>query len=374
MPRAKRAATTTAAKADATPNEARAPKRARQVTRSKASPEDQALQQYGITTDQHDRLSASVADKVIDKLLAMGVIPSPSQPTPTPSTQGPEPGPQQADPVTAQPPGSSAASPTPQHATPVEQQVADQVIQGLAYGESDPLPHPSNITSTPLAYHVGDRLREKIKADIYVDLKLLLPGNAEAPYTLRVDRGQGEPALHLASTNSKPLQSIEQWLTAFNAFQFIYIQAHPDRAQDLLKYCETVRTINHRFGFPAARFYDENFRLLKQQDPQLSYAVTHPELWMNAATIQPPQPFRTRPSSTHQTPRPMQRGFCFAYNSPSTFCNQRPCKFRHACSQCQGPHPKFRCSNNQPAAPTNKPAGKATSATTPTPPNTSRPN
>jgi hypothetical protein len=233
--------------------------------------------------------------------------------------------------------------------------VAETVVQALTYGESNPVPNNmSHSSSTPLAYHVSDKLREKIKAHKYVDFRHLLPGGADQSLTLKVDGGHGDPAIHLASsTPSKPLQTIDQWLSAYTNFQFIFIQAHPHAAQDLLKYCDTIRDLNQRNGFQAAKFYDENFRYLREQVPSLSFANTHAELWVKAATPQGNpshtpqtgnQTFRKQgrtsdPRASKQAPK----GFCFAYNSAGTICNAKQCRYKHACQQCQGTHPLYKC-------------------------------
>jgi len=248
---------------------------------------------------------------------------------------------------------------------PRDREVAETAVQALVYGESNPNTIATVCTSsTPLAYHVSDKLQEKIKTGKYVDLKHLLPGNNDTSYTLRLDSGGGDPAVHLASTTpSKPIPNMDAWLSAFTAFQFIYLQAHPTSAPELLKYMDTVRDIHQRFGFASARFYDENFRLLRERMPELSFGSTHTELWLKAATLQPlsrpiNQPFLGKSGS----PRPRfgatntNRGTCYDFNSRDKRCVSNPCQYRHACSQCQGPHPQFKCRSGPPA--TQTPGGR----------------
>ncbi len=346
------------------------------------APFEDHQEQFGISAEQHERLSESVASKVIDKLVALGIV--------TPGT---------SDPVTLPAGPTNAAGPntqnTRQHvpeilsSPPIMPQaqgaeVAEQVVQALTYGESEQFPHSlAHSSSTPLAYQVSDKLREKIKSDKYVDFRHLLPGSKDQSLTLKVDGGHGDPAIHLASSSpNKPLQSIEQWLTAFTNFQFIYIQAHPHSAADLLKYGDTVRDLNQRCGFQAASFYDENFRYLREQVPSLQFGNTHTELWVKAATphgsMFNSHNFRPKTGRTPQDPRASKggaqapRGFCFAYNSAATICNARPCKYKHSCQQCQGTHPQFKCpSAASPINPTrgpNRAPSTSSSATHPSKP------
>ena len=202
-----------------------------------------------------------------------------------------------------------------------------------------------------------------------MDFKHLLPGASDTSYTLRLDSGKGDPAVHLASTNpSKPINSMEAWLSAYTNFQFIYLQAHPTAAPELLKYQDTVRDLNQRFGFSAAKHYDENFRLLRERLPDLSFGGTHSELWLKAATLQAPprtnQPFLGRSSSprARSAGRSGGRGTCFDYNSQGKRCLVNPCPYRHACSQCQGNHPQYFCrpaGSHQPNQSSSRPARSA---------------
>jgi len=293
----------------------------------------------------------------------------------------------EAQPSLTVPPGATAshednpAAAVPPAPAPREDQVAETAVQALMYGESDPKTPPlADSSSTPLAYHVSDRLREKIKSNKYVDFKHLLPGNADMSYTLRLDSGTGDPAVHLASTTpAKPVNSIDSWLTAYTTYQFVYLQAFPQAGPDLLKYQDTVRDLHRRFGFPAARYYDENFRSLKERVPELSFSSTHSELWLKAATLQAPannsnHPFLGRPNNPRaRHPSPSStKGHCYDYNAKGKWCNNSPCRYPHTCSLCQGPHPQFACKQAA-ASPRNNP-GPSRGARTPSSGLTSTPN
>jgi len=302
--------------------------------------------ELGVTEAQLDKiaervgqqLAKSVAAEVRSALAGAGPNTAPPVPNST-STMGPM-GP------TAPP---AEVNPLP---APRDREAAETAVHALVYGESNPNTITTVCTSsTPLAYYVSDKLQQKIKSGKYVDLKHLLPGNNDSSYTLRLDSGRGDPAVHLASTTpSKPIPNMDAWLSAFTAFQFIYLQAHPTTAPELLKYMDTVRDIHQRFAFASARFYDENFRLLRERMPELSFGNTHTELWLKAATLQP----LSRPTNhpfLRQSGSPGPRsgvantsiGTCYEFNSRDNRCVSSPCQYRHACSHCQGPHPQFKC-------------------------------
>lgn len=273
----------------------------------------------------------------------------------------------------ATPAGASATVEVQEGPQPQEKTVAESAVCALLYGESAPKTNPSCSTSTtPLAYHVPDKLQEKVRAGKYVEFRQLLPGGGDTSYTLRLDSGKGDPSVHLASTTpAKPIASMDAWLSAYTNFQYIYLQANPTSAPDLLKYQDTVRDLHQRFGFQAAKYYDENFRLLRERLPDLSFGSTHSELWLKAATLQAPprtnQPFLGRSGSprARSSGRPAGKGCCFDYNTPGKRCIVNPCPYKHACTQCQGNHPQYFCrpSGPQQAAQSNT----RTPRSTPTP-------
>ena len=63
----------------------------------------------------------------------------------------------------------------------------------------------------------------------------------------------------------KKITNINQWISAFNTFVAIYVVRFPLEAPKLMKYCEIVRDIAAKFGDWV--FYDEQFRLLRQNAP-----------------------------------------------------------------------------------------------------------
>lgn len=338
--RAKRASTAAATKAS-TP-----------AKRSRHTPQPTP---YGITDDQHRRLCQSVAaelkdpmaEAVVSKLVEAGVIPV----NRSASGQNDNRPPPETVPVLEQPPASTSG--TGSAVGEIESAAAAATVHALSYGESAPKLNPANLMSTPLAYHVNDRLKEKVVTDKYVDLKTLLPGNDNPGYTLKVDSSGNEPSIHLASTApTKSLSNIESWLTAFEIYHDIYIEAHPTKSPQLVKYQNKIRALNRKFGFQTARYYDENFRLLRETNPDLDFAISHSEIWMTATTMHSQNPnqnsnFRPKSQSTishtARTTKLTPPGFCFAYHTQGVRCDKQPCKYNHFCFQCRGPHPIFKC-------------------------------
>ena len=77
----------------------------------------------------------------------------------------------------------------------------------------------------------------------------------------------------------RQITSITGWTTAFLIFASVYLEAHPSKGQELLKYCHLIRTSSARFGGWGWKNYDIQFRLRKMRNPERSWATIDSELW-----------------------------------------------------------------------------------------------
>ena len=121
---------------------------------------------------------------------------------------------------------------------------------------------------TSIAISLGTRVSAKIKAKIwqneYVDFgALLASGPPNERLSLSLTQGTSSPSQPLLTLepvqSSKKVQSISQWVTAFNTFVAIYVERAPQDAPKLMKYCEVVRDIAFKTG--EWLFYDEQFTI-----------------------------------------------------------------------------------------------------------------
>lgn len=129
-----------------------------------------------------------------------------------------------------------------------------------------------------LAARVSSKIKAKIWAQEYIDLCSLLslsPSSNSYSLSLKANNeiSSATPKLVL-EPNDKPrrLFHISQWLTAFNTFVAVYTERFPQKAPQLMKYFETVGDIFAKGG--DWRLYDEQFRFLRQSDPNLSLKIT----------------------------------------------------------------------------------------------------
>ena len=108
--------------------------------------------------------------------------------------------------------------------------------------------------SVPLSSRVSAKLKAKIFANEYVDLGALLSSsrNNEGEYPLSMAPSEGSssrPQITLEPLqNAKRIQSIQQWVSAFNIFVSVYSEKFTAETQQLMKYCEVVRDLAQKAG------------------------------------------------------------------------------------------------------------------------------
>ena len=130
-------------------------------------------------------------------------------------------------------------------------------------------PSPNLSSSTPLGFLVSEKIKEKIGGNQFIDLGLLIANHQVADkFNISITNEQNSnPALSLVpNLRPKQIKNIEEWTSAFIVFVAIYSSHHPLEAPRLMKYNETVRDLSKRGGW-AFKNYDENFRMMKQNDP-----------------------------------------------------------------------------------------------------------
>ena len=163
----------------------------------------------------------------------------------------------------------------------------------------------------------------------------------------------GLPASFCLEPASRPknIQSIEVWLQAFHIFVGIYTKKYQHQAPALMKYGQTIQDLASRGQ--NWRFYDENFRFLRQtQHSLVPWRSIHGELWlrsqysMNVTRKHPPvPPIRQNIFSNDSRPRPNNQvpwGYCFKFHRGLTCsgCDS------HTCFKCQGNHRGNQCESN----------------------------
>ena len=182
--------------------------------------------------------------------------------------------------------------------------------------QSHPLqPLPNLSSSTPLGFSVPEKNKEKIWGNRFIDLGLLIANHQVADkFNISITNEQNlNPALSLVpNLRPKQIKNIEEWTSAFIVFVAIYSSHHPLGAPRLMKYMETVRDLSKRGGW-AFKNYDENFRMMKQNDPSWPCDVMHSEYWMRATltTGQNVNNSNNQSFREPQTRQPNSENLCF---------------------------------------------------------------
>ncbi|XP_062578803.1 uncharacterized protein LOC134240736 [Saccostrea cucullata] len=186
-----------------------------------------------------------------------------------------------------------------------------------------------------LGHNVPNNVKIKIANGEYINLGILLnnipetdPNDDTKYFSLKDGK--------LAVTNkpkAKPITDIQVWTDAFLIFSTIYASAHPHAAVSLLKYMHTIRLGASRIMGLGWRDYDIQFRLKKERNPVLSFAVVDQELWLlymynRPMTVQTVQGSEPKPPSLK----------CYDFNYKGT-CPRQQCQYSHTCILCSQPHP-----------------------------------
>ncbi|EDO40678.1 predicted protein [Nematostella vectensis] len=206
-----------------------------------------------------------------------------------------------------------------------------------------------------LTCRVSDRIKAKIWANEYVNLnQLLVVSPEETKLRLSIDtEGENPGLLCLDPVHSKKkASSLHEWVTAFNIYIAVFVSKEPTAASGLLKYSEVVRDIASRGG--NWRFYDEQFRLIRQSQPNThGWNTINWELWNQAChTISVPRSnptdnkvanrrqYQNRPFSS------MPKVYCFRFHT-GQFCDGG-CRFKRAFFRCGASHSANLCSKSAP--------------------------
>ena len=118
--------------------------------------------------------------------------------------------------------------------------------------------------------------------------------------------------------NAKRIQSIQQWVSAFNIFVSVYSEKFTVETPRLMKYCEVVRDLAQKSGDWI--WYDEQFRYLRQTAPEkYPWDQIHWELWIRASSsfrkTQPLTNKQSQPNRSRFRSQFFPKGTCWAFQA-----------------------------------------------------------
>lgn len=246
---------------------------------------------------------------------------------------------------------------------------AVQAVHSAITGEASAAAVPDNLFSSPslpIDARVSDRLRAKIWNNEYFEFSLLLSNPVhDGKYQLTISSSASAGSAQALSlepiTKAKKALNLDNWLKCFYIFVAVFTRKYPSEAPGLMKYGEVVQDLasrNHNW-----RFYDENFRYLRQSNPSaFPWEKIHWELWMRAFHMPSVKPPVSRPAHSRSGGETPPTGYCYRF-SRGKECSGG-CSYKHLCFKCEGTHPPKQCSNFRPQSRPAKSAPASGSSTT----------
>lgn len=270
------------------------------------------------------------------------------------------------------PAAGAVATPPNNNGTFIDLSGSSMSVKG-GFSHADTTPEMMGSIFDPVAAHIPIKIKEKIWKGEFISLSILLKSARDLANDSSMD---GEFVMRggvLTLVNKKPEQiyNINTWTSAFIIFMSIVLEKRPNKAQELLKYMQSVRFAASRCGNNNWVQYDEQYRLKKGNYPDSSWGIIDQELWVLfvatdrsnpdvAASVsrqvdQPTSTYNANHQSQQSNFRPPQGNTfrtteasrqdnkCFKFNSGNYCRFGRSCRFEHKCSKCNGGHPATKC-------------------------------
>ena len=183
-----------------------------------------------------------------------------------------------------------------------------------------------------LGNHITQATKQKIIEGQFIELGSLLPSQTTSDKKFTIN-ASGE--LVAKDVETRKITTIEKWTDAMLSFSFIYLEAHPVKLFELLKYIQIIRLGASR-GSTGWVEYDTQYRTRKAQDPTSSWGDVDTELWLLYMTPAVPQQPMANTLAQVNSKR------CFDFNFKGS-CQRYPCPYPHACIRCGASHPIMQC-------------------------------
>lgn len=176
---------------------------------------------------------------------------------------------------------------------------------------------------TDLGHNVSNNLKLKIANGEYVNLGLLVDRTNESDPNddTKFFSMQGGNITLSSKYKLKLITDIQVWTDAFLIYASIYVLLHPECSTALFKYMHIIRLGASRAEALSWRDYDIQFRLKKEFNPNMSFAVADQELWL----LYMYSPLAVQGSVTQNIPL---RRYEFNYEGQ---CNKNVCQYKHEC-------------------------------------------
>ena len=212
---------------------------------------------------------------------------------------------------------------------------ASNLMVNAQLGESVPIDPLPSVTLNDIDIFVDHETKIKIWNGEYIDLTNLLKQN------FIVDQNPSGPlalqnrllVVQTTKKKIKQISSIEMWIDAFINFISIYIEKHPEKVVDLLKYLVIIRDTASDNQIQKWIAYDQQFCLRMSKNPHKSWSTIDGHLW----------PICGLTGSAYNKDPSTSNSACYDYNYKG-FCSRMNCFYSHLCIKCSMSHPINACS------------------------------
>lgn len=224
-------------------------------------------------------------------------------------------------------------------------------IEGTVQNNEIALQYPPCIDITPvtsihsnIGSHVSIANKNKILNGEYIDLAQLLDNNKVETQEKQIVLING--MLQTKENSKHTINTIEKWTDAFLVFSSIYLGAHIEKYQGVLKYIQVLRLGANRVQGMGWKTYDEQFRYKMSIDPSKDWGNIDQELWLlymvdTPKTYQNAGQYRSN-AGAFSNIIPQK---CYGFNYKG-MCDRVNCSYAHTCIRCSGAHPLITCSLN----------------------------
>ena len=190
-----------------------------------------------------------------------------------------------------------------------------------------------------------------------------------------------------------PVTDISKWLERYSIMAAILSTRFPEKAPELWAYQASIIQAERNYVGRQWAAYDRQFRRQALARKDLNWSVPDPHLYNKAFTgrarfmqrcgycLQEGHAEDTCPTNPHRRslgwvpegpwplptpPRPQASSeICRRFNEGR--CRKPMCRYRHACTSCQGAHPLIECPARQPHAGRQAPRSRSPLRLTPRP-------
>lgn len=199
--------------------------------------------------------------------------------------------------------------------------------------------------------HVDTATRDKIKADLHVELYRLLPRDLDLQdeddnlvLTSKMGKTYHVPPL---DREDNTIGTFKKWQIAFKVFMSVYIEEHPDRLKkplELIKYTQMIEGMTTTWIWENVFKYDKRHRKMMQTFPKRKWHVPYDagkqELRVTHARNTSANNSKFKKSSAGNKSK---KDPCRNFNKGK--CNYgAACRFDHRCSHCgKYGHPATNC-------------------------------